>query len=221
MKKLLAVLVLFLFPCLLSAQFSYALYTPQYDSTLKKMYTKRHRTYRLLFGKEFNSIKTHNPSLSLKTEKDTVMTRDSLFFPLVQISNASAYDMYAKNRTRIIIIDIDSLQLFYYKKDTLFLSVHIAEGITARSRLKTGTFVISEKIRHRRSKKYENAPMTYSLNLYEERFIHAGEVITGRDSHGCIRVPYVYAREIFSQARIGDTIILLKSPQKFLSKTPN
>jgi hypothetical protein len=62
--------------------------------------------------------------------------------------------------------------------------------------------------------------MTYSLNLYEDRFLHAGEVITGRDSHGCVRVPYVYAREIFSQTCIGDTIILLKSPQNFLSKNP-
>lgn len=73
-----------------------------------------------------------------------------------------------------------------------------------------GVFPILEKQRFHRSNRYSNAPMPFMQRLTMRGIaIHAGYVPPHPASHGCIRVPYAVARQLFGVTRAHETLVVI------------
>jgi lipoprotein-anchoring transpeptidase ErfK/SrfK len=73
----------------------------------------------------------------------------------------------------------------------------------------TGVFPIRGKAVEHRSSLYD-ADMPYMLRLTHDGIaIHASDIREGAATHGCIGVPLAFARLLFAQAKIGDTVAIV------------
>jgi hypothetical protein len=78
----------------------------------------------------------------------------------------------------------------------------------------SGRFKILARMKDHRSRTYDNAPMPYTLRLTNDGVsIHGNNVLEGYASHGCIGVPLDFARRLFSEARVGDEVFILRDKQ--------
>ena len=74
-----------------------------------------------------------------------------------------------------------------------------------------GTFPVLNKSREHFSRKYDNAPMPYSLWLTNTGIaIHGSPVMNGYASHGCIGVPDEFAAKLFAATKRGDKVIITR-----------
>lgn len=74
----------------------------------------------------------------------------------------------------------------------------------------TGAFPILQKKRHHVSNLY-GAPMPYMMRLTNDGVaIHAAEVQDASATHGCIGVPEEFAAMLFSEAKLGDRVFIVK-----------
>lgn len=73
-----------------------------------------------------------------------------------------------------------------------------------------GRFRIMARLKDHYSRRYDNAPMPYTLRLTSDGVaIHGNNVLEGYASHGCVGVPLDFARRLFAEARIGDEVFIL------------
>ena len=75
----------------------------------------------------------------------------------------------------------------------------------------TGVFHILNKDAHHHSKKYGNAPMPYSERLtWDGVALHAGYIpdVAATSSHGCIHMPYDFAKKLFGITHTGTTVVV-------------
>ncbi|HSJ79211.1 MAG TPA: L,D-transpeptidase family protein [Erythrobacter sp.] len=74
-----------------------------------------------------------------------------------------------------------------------------------------GTFPVLNKSREHFSRKYDNAPMPFSLWLTNTGIaIHGSPVMNGYASHGCIGVPDEFAAKLFAATKRGDKVIITR-----------
>ena len=73
----------------------------------------------------------------------------------------------------------------------------------------TGVFPIMGKKRTHYSNRYDNAPMPWMQRLTRwGHALHAGEVRPEPASHGCVRLPSEFARQLFELTRTGDLVVI-------------
>jgi hypothetical protein len=73
----------------------------------------------------------------------------------------------------------------------------------------TGVFTILEKNVEHRSNAYHNASMPYQQRLtWDGVALHAGGLPGYPESHGCVHLPYAFARELFNATRRGTTVVV-------------
>lgn len=101
---------------------------------------------------------------------------------------------------QFILIDLGEQCLGLYEYGKLAHLFPISSG-------KYGTparrFVILSKERNHYSTKYDNAWMPYSLRLFGNYFLHGGILPSYAASHGCIRLIYENAIEVYNWAQVG------------------
>ncbi len=82
-------------------------------------------------------------------------------------------------------------------------------------RTPAGVFRVLAKDRDHRSKKYKNAPMPFMLRLtWGGIALHGGAVRARPSSHGCVRLPRAFAKELFYEASIGTPVTIVDSPDE-------
>jgi hypothetical protein len=70
-----------------------------------------------------------------------------------------------------------------------------------------GVYAILQKQKWHRSNLYSNAPMPFMQRLtWTGIALHAGHNPGHPASHGCIRMPYAFARELYDLTRIGSQV---------------
>ena len=75
-----------------------------------------------------------------------------------------------------------------YEEDRLFFQSRVSTG--RGDRTPNGSFYAQGKQRMHYSKRYDNAPMPYSVQVSGHYFIHGFSYVPNRPaSHGCIRLP--------------------------------
>jgi hypothetical protein len=75
----------------------------------------------------------------------------------------------------------------------------------------TGIFTILQKNRIHYSNLYDSAPMPFMQRLtWSGVALHAGHLPGYPDSHGCIRLPAGFARELFALTRLGTRVIVAR-----------
>jgi len=76
-----------------------------------------------------------------------------------------------------------------------------------------GVFPILSKEKMHHSSRYENAPMPWMQRLTEwGHALHAGNVRPTPASHGCVRLPAEFARQLYLLTRPGDLVVIAQDP---------
>ena len=117
----------------------------------------------------------------------------SKYFPknLIKVQQDPQFNNYSfSNPNTLILLKTKSGRhaLAYYQNGTLAMTSFVSIG-TLQHKTISGQYTITPDQIRRRSRKYKNAPMPYSLHVSGGYFIHQGTSTGYPLSHGCIRVP--------------------------------
>ncbi|NOQ36267.1 MAG: L,D-transpeptidase family protein [Methylococcaceae bacterium] len=100
-------------------------------------------------------------------------------------------------------------QRFYLYRNGVLIGLSTASTGKGRRSTPTGIFSVLTKIRHHRSRKYNNAPMPYTQHINNTGIaMHAGKLPGYPASHGCIRLPSAFARLLFKSSFIGMPVVI-------------
>ena len=73
----------------------------------------------------------------------------------------------------------------------------------------TGVFTILQKDASHHSNKYNDAPMPFQERLtWDGVALHAGGLPGYPESHGCVHLPYGFAKALFGETRLGVTVVM-------------
>lgn len=105
-----------------------------------------------------------------------------------------------------IVISIPQQLAHVYRNGELVGVSTVSTG-TRRKPTPTGAFTILEKKRFHRSNLYSNAPMPFMQRLtWSGIALHAGDLPGYPASHGCIRFPAAFARQLFAATELGGEV---------------
>ncbi len=109
-----------------------------------------------------------------------------------------------------VMISIDDQSLALYSKGNLIARSKVSTGVPEHP-TPTGVFSVIQKRRYHESNIYSGAPMPYMQRLtWSGIAMHQG-VVPGRPaSHGCIRLPEAFARQLWSITRTGARVIITR-----------
>jgi peptidoglycan hydrolase-like protein with peptidoglycan-binding domain len=109
-----------------------------------------------------------------------------------------------------IVISLKKQRLDVYRGAELISSTRVSTGKPGH-RTPAGVFSILQKRKWHRSNIYSNAPRPYMQRLtWSGIALHEGYVPGYPASHGCIRLPGKFARQLFSTTDIGAHVVVTK-----------
>ncbi|MGA9582781.1 MAG: L,D-transpeptidase family protein [Allosphingosinicella sp.] len=112
-----------------------------------------------------------------------------------------------------MVVSIPLQRAYVYRGGTLIGVTTVSTGKPGH-RTPTGRFDILQKRAKHFSNLYNNAPMPFMQRLtWGGIALHAGQIPGRPASHGCVRLPLEFARNLFSVTRIGASVhIVDQSP---------
>ena len=113
----------------------------------------------------------------------------------------------------LIVVSIPSQRLFVFKDGAEWGRTTVSTGRRGYG-TPAGTFTILQKQVKHRSRTYGNAPMPYMQRLtWSGVALHAGHVTGAPASHGCIRLPWDFARQLYALTNPASTsVVILRQP---------
>jgi lipoprotein-anchoring transpeptidase ErfK/SrfK len=97
-----------------------------------------------------------------------------------------------------VLISIPQQKAYVFQAGALVATSPVSTGKPGHP-TPSGTFRILQKKVHHRSSKYSNAPMPYMQRLTDYGIaLHAGRLPGYPASHGCIRLPWGFARKLYN-----------------------
>jgi hypothetical protein len=100
-------------------------------------------------------------------------------------------------------------QLVYVYRNGVIIGAATASTGKKGHRTPTGVFTILQKREDHYSNLYNAAPMPYMQRLtWDGIAIHAGRLPGYPASHGCVRLPYEFARKLFAETKTGLTVVV-------------
>ena len=106
------------------------------------------------------------------------------------------------------IVSLKSQQVTFYDADGWFLRAPVSTGTTGRE-TPAGVFAVIEKDKDHHSTMYDDAWMPNMLRItWNGLALHGGPLPGYAASHGCVRMPYSFAEEVFDKAWIGMRVII-------------
>ncbi|HVQ07812.1 MAG TPA: L,D-transpeptidase family protein [Allosphingosinicella sp.] len=112
-----------------------------------------------------------------------------------------------------IVVSLPQQRAYIYRANRLIGVTSVSTG-RAGHRTPTGRFPIIEKRRTHFSNLYNNAPMPFMQRLTMGGIaLHAGQIPGYAASHGCVRLPYEMARNLFGTTQVRTVVhIVAGSP---------
>ncbi|WP_240884717.1 L,D-transpeptidase family protein [Sphingomonas sp. SFZ2018-12] len=108
-----------------------------------------------------------------------------------------------------IVVSLPMQQLFVYRGRALIGASTISSGTRAKP-TPVGEFTILQKRPFHRSNLYSDAPMPFMQRLtWDGIALHGGDLPGYPASHGCIRLPTDFARELFALTGLGAEVAVL------------
>lgn len=105
-----------------------------------------------------------------------------------------------------LVISIERQMVHVYDGDRLVGIASVSTGMKGHS-TPTGEFPVLQKREWHRSNIYSNAPMPFMQRLsWDGIALHAGHNPGYPASHGCIRLPYAFARKLFGMTQVGTLV---------------
>lgn len=114
----------------------------------------------------------------------------------------------------VMVISLDE-QLAYVYRNGLRIGVSTVSTGKKGKETPTGVFTILQKQKVHHSTLYDDAPMPFMQRLtWDGVALHAGRVPGYRASHGCIRLPYAFARRLYDVTSFGMTVVVAAEASK-------
>jgi hypothetical protein len=116
---------------------------------------------------------------------------------------------------KFILIVKDVPYIGWYERGKLVGDTYICVG-KVNSTTAEGLYTVKEKDLNHRSRSYPNAygepaPMPWALRIYGTVWIHAGDIVSGHCSHGCVNLPIFPAMQLFAWATPGTPVLIVDS----------
>ena len=109
----------------------------------------------------------------------------------------------------VITISLASQQMHVFRDGVFWRSSPVSTGKRGKE-TPPGVFAILQKKKFHRSNLYSNAPMPFMQRLtWDGIAIHAGKLPGYPASHGCIRIPDTFARELFAITAPASTAVIV------------
>jgi hypothetical protein len=106
------------------------------------------------------------------------------------------------------IVSIKSQQVTFYDADGWILRAPVSTGTKGRE-TPAGVFAVLEKDKDHHSSLYDDASMPNMQRLtWNGIALHGGPLPGYAASHGCVRMPYEFAEDLFDKTRIGMRVII-------------
>lgn len=115
----------------------------------------------------------------------------------------------------LIVVSKASQQMYVFKDGALWATAPVSTGKRGHG-TPSGIFPILQKAVFHRSNIYSNAPMPFMQRLtWSGIAIHAGYLPGYPASHGCIRVPRGFAKQLYALTRAdATTVVVANEPLK-------
>ena len=111
-----------------------------------------------------------------------------------------------------IVVSLSKQRLSVFDSKGLVATSPVSSGARGHA-TPTGIFSVLEKNRTHFSNLYYNAPMPNMQRLtWSGIAMHAGALPGYPASHGCIRLPYSFSRQLFSMTNVGTRVIVSDDP---------
>jgi hypothetical protein len=106
------------------------------------------------------------------------------------------------------IVSIKSQHVTFYDADGWIVKAPVSTGVKGRE-TPAGIFAVLEKDLDHHSTLYDDASMPHMQRLtWNGIAMHGGPLPGYAASHGCVRMPYGFAAELFDKTRIGMRVII-------------
>ena len=108
----------------------------------------------------------------------------------------------------LLVVNLTTQRAYAYRNGVRIGASTISSGKPGK-KTPTGVFQILQKNKDHKSNLYNSAPMPYMQRLtWDGIALHAGNLPGYPASHGCIRLPYEFARLLFEVTTMGMTIVV-------------
>ncbi|MEA3064958.1 MAG: hypothetical protein QOJ27_1404 [Sphingomonadales bacterium] len=109
-----------------------------------------------------------------------------------------------------IVVSLPLQRAYVYRGGALIGVSTVSTGRPGHS-TPTGRFDILQKQREHYSNRYNNAPMPFMQRLtWDGIALHAGQIPGRPASHGCVRLPLAFARQLFAVTRVGASVHIIE-----------
>lgn len=107
-----------------------------------------------------------------------------------------------------VLVDLTEQLAFVYRNGVNIGVSTVSSGKPGHE-TPTGVFQILQKDANHHSSTYNNAPMFFQERLtWDGVALHAGGLPGYPESHGCVHLPYAFARELFGITHMGGTVVV-------------
>lgn len=112
----------------------------------------------------------------------------------------------------LVIVSLEKQKAYVYRNGVL-IGISTASTGAPGHATPTGVFTILQKEVDHRSNLYNDAPMPFMQRLtWSGVAMHAGNLPGYPASHGCIRLPLAFAKNLYEVTELGLTVIVTASP---------
>ncbi len=116
---------------------------------------------------------------------------------------------YANPLRMVVVLDIQ--RMYVFDGDDLVGFTTISSGKKGKE-TPTGVFRILQKKEYHESNLYANAPMPFMQRLtWDGIALHAGHLPGYPASHGCIRLPRIFAKSLYDATQMDGEVVILAS----------
>jgi hypothetical protein len=108
----------------------------------------------------------------------------------------------------VMVVSLTEQIAYVYRNGVLIGASTVSTGKKGHE-TPTGVFTILQKHADHYSSIYDSAPMPYMQRLtWSGVALHAGRLPGYPASHGCVRMPYEFARRLFDESSTGITVVV-------------
>ena len=113
----------------------------------------------------------------------------------------------------VLVVSLTEQRAYVYRNGVLIGVSTVSSGKKGHE-TPTGVFTILQKHEDHYSNLYDSAPMPYMQRLtWSGVALHAGKRPGYPASHGCVRMPYEFARLLFAETKTGLTVVVSNEEQ--------
>ena len=108
----------------------------------------------------------------------------------------------------LVYVDLSAQRATVYRNGVRIAASTVSSG-KAGHETPTGVFTVLQKDAKHRSSTYNNAPMPFTQRLtWDGIALHAGGLPGYPESHGCVHLPYDFAKALFAETSLGVTVVV-------------